>query len=138
MVERRTQVEGGIPAAEFAARRERLLEVVREASLTGYVLFDPDYIQYLTGFGFLSNERPVIFAQHVGGDMAVLVPEFELQRVRAETAFERIESYPVPRDGTGIDQDKISAFCIPGSAKSLRSCRIEATTSLSAKFMAQP
>ena len=26
--------------------------------------------------------------------MAVLVPEFELERVRAETAFERIESYP--------------------------------------------
>ena len=94
MVERRTQLEGGIPAAEFAARRERLLGAVRDASLTGYVLFDPDYIQYLTGFGFLSNERPVVFAQNTGGDMAVLVPEFELGRVRSETAFERIESYP--------------------------------------------
>jgi Xaa-Pro aminopeptidase len=92
-VEGSTHLQGGIPADEFAARRERLLEVVREARLTGYVLFDADYIQYLTGFGFLSNERPVIFTQSARGDMAVLVPEFEVERVRAETAFERIESY---------------------------------------------
>ena len=88
-----THLQGGIQAAEFAERRERLLAVVREAGLTGYALFDADYIQYFTGFGFLSNERPVIFAQSTRGDMAVLVPEFEVERVRAETAFERIESY---------------------------------------------
>jgi len=92
-VEGSTHLQGGIQAAEFAERRERLLAVVREAGLTGYALFDADYIQYFTGFGFLSNERPVIFAQSTRGDMAVLVPEFEVERVRAETAFERIESY---------------------------------------------
>ena len=34
-----------IPAAELAARRERLLEHVGELGATGYVLFAPSYIQ---------------------------------------------------------------------------------------------
>jgi Xaa-Pro dipeptidase len=92
-VEPGTHQRTGISAAELAARRERLLEHVRQAGLSGYVLFGADYIQYLTGFGFLSTERPVIFAQSASGDMAVLVPEFEVERTRAETAFERIQSY---------------------------------------------
>jgi Xaa-Pro dipeptidase len=83
-----------IPAAEFQERRERLLDQVRLLGASGYVLFDPAYIQYFTGFWFLSNERPVVFAQRAGGDAAIFVPEFEVARTRAETDFERIESYP--------------------------------------------
>jgi len=93
-LEQRTQPRTGIPAAELESRRERLLEHVRHEGLNGYVLFDQQYIQYFTSFGFLSTERPVVFAQSAGGDMVVLVPEFEVERVRAETAFERVESYP--------------------------------------------
>jgi Xaa-Pro aminopeptidase len=84
----------GIPAAELEARRERLLEHVRRAGLGGYVLFDQQYIQYFTSFGFLSTERPVAVAQSADGDLLAFVPEFEVERVRAETAFERIASYP--------------------------------------------
>ena len=58
------------------------------------MLFGPAYIQYFTGFWFLSNERPIVFAESVGGDSAVFVPEFEVERTRDETTFERIESYP--------------------------------------------
>ena len=94
MVEQRTQPRTGIPAAELQERREGLLEHVRRAGLSGYVLFGADYIQYFTGFWFLSNERPVIYAESVGGESAVFVPEFEVERTRAETAFARIESYP--------------------------------------------
>jgi Xaa-Pro dipeptidase len=93
-VEQSTHRRTGIQAAEFESRRERLLEHVRRESLSGYVLFDEHYIRYFTGFGFLSTERPVVYAQSAGGEMAVLVPEFEVERVRAETAFERVESYP--------------------------------------------
>jgi Xaa-Pro dipeptidase len=71
-----------------------VLEHVRREGLAGYVLFGPDYIRYFTGFNFLSNERPIVFAQGVAGETVVLVPEFEVERVRAETDFERIESYP--------------------------------------------
>ncbi len=84
----------GIPAVELGARRARLLEHVRGEGLSGYVLFGQDYIRYFTGFVFLSNERPVVFAEGAGGDTVVFVPEFEVERTRAETTFERIESYP--------------------------------------------
>ncbi len=83
-----------ISAAEFDERRARLLEHVRRGGLSGYVLFGQDSIRYFTGFVFLSNERPVVFAESASGETVVFVPEFEVERTRAETAFERIESYP--------------------------------------------
>jgi Xaa-Pro aminopeptidase len=89
-----TERLAGIPEAEFEERRARVLEHVRGEGLTGYVLFDADFIQYLTGFWFLSNERPVVYAESAAGESAIFVPEFEVERTRAEAAFERIESYP--------------------------------------------
>jgi len=83
-----------IPETELQERRERLLEHVRREGLSGYVLVGADYIQYFTGFWFLSNERPVIYAESAGGESAVFVPEFEVERTRAEASFARIESYP--------------------------------------------
>jgi Xaa-Pro aminopeptidase len=94
VTEGRIEEQTGIGAAELAERRERLLEHVRQAGLSGYVLFGADYIQYFTGFWFLSNERPVIYAESAAGDSAVFVPEFEVERTRAEADFERVESYP--------------------------------------------
>jgi Xaa-Pro aminopeptidase len=87
-------VRVGIEPAELGARRERLLDHVRRRDASGYVLFEPAYIQYFTSFWFLSNERPIVYAQNVAGDDVVFVPEFEVERTRAETSFERIESYP--------------------------------------------
>jgi Xaa-Pro aminopeptidase len=84
----------GISATEFQERRERLLEQVRARGARGYVLFDASYIQYFTGFWFLSNERPIVYAENVDGDAAIFVPEFEVARTRAEAHFERIEAYP--------------------------------------------
>jgi Xaa-Pro aminopeptidase len=83
-----------IPDAELEERRDRLLEQVRQSGAAGYALFDPSYIQYFTGFWFLSNERPIVFVQSEGGDAAIFVPEFEVARTREETGFDRIESYP--------------------------------------------
>jgi Xaa-Pro aminopeptidase len=82
-----------IPAEEFATRRARLLEHVKGLGATGYVLFGPDYVHYFTGFRFLSNERPIVYAQSLAGEDAIFVPEFELERTRAEASFERIETY---------------------------------------------
>jgi Xaa-Pro aminopeptidase len=84
----------GIAAAEYAERRRRLLERARRDGAGGVALFGPDYIRYFTGFWFLSNERPIVYVENVGGESAIFVPEFEVARTRAETAFERIESYP--------------------------------------------
>jgi Xaa-Pro aminopeptidase len=84
----------GIPAAELLARREALMEHLEARQLAGYVLFDQHYIQYFTSFGFLSTERPVAFVGSSSGEVAVFVPAFEIERVLAETEFERVESYP--------------------------------------------
>ena len=79
-----------IPESELAQRRERL----REQAPEGYVLFTPDAIRYCTDFWFLSNERPIAYADLPDGESFVFVPEFEVERTRAETSFTRIESYP--------------------------------------------
>jgi Xaa-Pro aminopeptidase len=89
-----TESGTGIAAAELVHRRARLLDHVREAGLSGYVLFDEHYVRYFSGLWFLSTERPVAFAQSADGPMAVFVPEFEVERVRVETTFENVESYP--------------------------------------------
>jgi len=94
------EVITGIPATELAERRERLLEHVGRAGLDGYVLFDEHYVRYFTGFVFLATERPVAVLSTASGDLAVFVPEFEVDRVVAETAFERVESY---REYPGVD-----------------------------------
>lgn len=89
-----TNVITGIPQEELSARRERLLTHIRAQRLSGYVLFGQDYIQYFTSFSFLATERPVAFASNAAGELMVFVPEFEVERVREETEFERVESYP--------------------------------------------
>jgi Xaa-Pro aminopeptidase len=94
------EVITGIPATELSERRERLLEHVRSAGLAGYVLFDEHYVRYFTGFVFLATERPVAVVSTASGNLAVFVPEFEVDRVVAETAFERVESY---REYPGVD-----------------------------------
>ena len=87
-------VRVGIPTDELQARRERLLEHVRGLGLTGFALFGADYIRYFTNFNFLATERPVAVVGSTSGELAAFVPEFEVDRVRAETSFERVESYP--------------------------------------------
>jgi Xaa-Pro aminopeptidase len=67
---------------------------VAEQGLSGAVLFDQHSIRYFANLGFLATERPVAFVANTAGDLAVYVPEFEVERVRAETDYERVESYP--------------------------------------------
>jgi Xaa-Pro dipeptidase len=83
-----------ISSAEYAERRGRLREHSRARGATGCVVFDPTYITYFTGFRFLSTERAIIYLQNGVGEDAIFVPEFEAERTRAESAFERIETYP--------------------------------------------
>ena len=82
-----------ITPEEHADRRALLLGHAQSVDASGYMLFDPTYITYFTGFWFLSNERPIVYLQSAGGDDAIFVPEFEVERTRAESAFARVESY---------------------------------------------
>jgi Xaa-Pro dipeptidase len=82
-----------ITADEIAGRRERLLRVVADARSSGFVLFDQHYIRYFADFRFLATERPVAFAGNTAGDLVVFVPEFEVERARAEAPYV-VASYP--------------------------------------------
>jgi Xaa-Pro dipeptidase len=84
----------GIPTAELEERRDRLLAHLQAQGLSGCVLFDEQHVRYVTQFCFLATERPVAVAITASGDLAAFVPEFEVERVREETTFARIESYP--------------------------------------------
>ena len=77
----------GIGQIELADRRGRLLDHAG----TTVVLFDQAYIQYYTGFNFLSNERPVVVV--VGDELTAFVPGFEVARTKAEGNFDRVEQY---------------------------------------------
>src|SRR5215469_15155615 len=78
---------------EYAARRARVREIARAQGATGFVIVNPTNVTYLTGFRFLSPERPVIYLQNAAGDDVIFVPEFELERTQAEANFDRIETY---------------------------------------------
>jgi Xaa-Pro aminopeptidase len=82
-----------ISEEEYAARRVRAREIARAQGATGYVVFNPTYVTYLTGFRFLSTERPVVYLQNAAGDDVIFVPEFELERTQAEADFHRVETY---------------------------------------------
>jgi Xaa-Pro aminopeptidase len=88
------EMTDGISAAEYADRRARLSDHVRALGAAGYVVSHPIYITYLTGFRFLSTERPTIYLQNAAGDDAIFVAGFDIERARAEADFDRIESYP--------------------------------------------
>ena len=83
-------MNGPIAPEEFRARREQLLA----HAPAGFVLFDQSYIQYFTGFNFLSNERPIAVVGGADGELIAFVPEFEVERTEEEAGFDRIASYP--------------------------------------------
>ncbi len=86
-------VATGIGRDELCERRERLRAALADRRPEGLVVFDQSYVQYLTRFSFLATERPVAYVETAAGETAAFVPEFEAARVRAETDFDRVESY---------------------------------------------
>ena len=87
-----------ISAAEHADRRARLSEHVRTLGAAGYVVCDPTYITYFTGFRFLSTERPTVYLQNMAGDDVIFVAEFELERNTGRSGLRAHRDLPgVPR-----------------------------------------
>jgi Xaa-Pro aminopeptidase len=81
-----TRPAHGDPADELRRGRERLARARRARAARRLRPLRRGYIHYFTGFSFLSNERPIVFAQSAAGETVVFVPEFEVERTRAETA----------------------------------------------------
>ncbi len=83
-----------IPAGEFSARTNRLLEYVKQQEWYGVALFDNFHITYYTGFAFIPTERPICFAMNADGERVLFVPRLEVEHANAEAQVDRVESYP--------------------------------------------
>ncbi|MBK8135215.1 MAG: aminopeptidase P family protein [Chloroflexi bacterium] len=83
-----------ISDAEHRGRCDVLLNHVREAGLSGVVLFDADYIKYYTGFAFIPTERPMAFAMNAKGERGLFVPRLEKEHAEANALIEFVSHYP--------------------------------------------
>lgn len=78
---------------EHRQRCEMLLAYLQEKSLSGVVLFDPDYVLYYAGFAFIPTERPMAFVMSSMGERGMFVPRLEYEHVQSMAMIERVEYY---------------------------------------------
>ncbi len=83
-----------ISDSEYAARNERLLEIIGELGISGIVLFDADYIKYYSGFAFIPTERPMAYVMNSAGERALFVPRLELEHAQSMALIDRVAHYP--------------------------------------------
>jgi Xaa-Pro dipeptidase len=83
-----------ISDAEHRTRTGALAGRVREAGLTGAVLFDASYVLYYTGFAFIPTERPIALVISADGEAGMLVPRLEREHAEANAIVERVADYP--------------------------------------------
>jgi Xaa-Pro aminopeptidase len=83
-----------ISDAEHRTRTAALAGHVREAGLTGAVLFDASYVLYYTGFAFIPTERPIALVISADGEAGMLVPRLEREHAEANAIVERVADYP--------------------------------------------
>lgn len=83
---------------ELAARRHRLFTELAPEDVAVIVLFGPTSVLYLTGFFFISTERPLAMVLTPDRTLA-LVPRLEAEHVRESEAVDEViayEEYPGP------------------------------------------
>jgi Xaa-Pro dipeptidase len=113
-----------ITDAEFERRASALAEHVRDARLSGAVLFDNAYVLYYTGFAFIPTERPAALVVNAEGERGLFVPRLEREHAQANATVQHVSDYPeypserhpmealrellermAVRDGIGADHD---------------------------------
>ncbi|HZR96854.1 MAG TPA: Xaa-Pro peptidase family protein, partial [Gaiellaceae bacterium] len=82
-----------IDDAEYASRRDAFVAELERRGLAGAVLFDPQRVQYYTGFHFIQTERPVAFALAADGRGGMLVPRLEVEHAQANAAVAEVAHY---------------------------------------------
>lgn len=83
----------GIAPAEHAARRQAFASLLRAQGLSGAVLFDTPYVQYLCGAFLFPTERPIALAVASDGEAGLFVPRLELEHAKTQTGLEHIAHY---------------------------------------------
>jgi Xaa-Pro dipeptidase len=82
-----------IPEIEYKTRSSRLLDHIRQSSLSGVVIFDAYYILYYTGFAFIPTERPIAYVMNTIGERGLFVPRLEVEHAKANALVERVDHY---------------------------------------------
>lgn len=83
-----------IQAAEYRARRERLLAAPQAAGLAGSVWWASHRVFYLSGFAFVPTERPIALVIAAGGETALFVPRLEREHAEAYAHVDKVVTYP--------------------------------------------
>lgn len=87
---------GPPPPIQTAERQERARALFRRlpADVRAVVLFDDQYVQYLTGFVFAMTERPIAVLVLPDGERRLFVPRLEREHAEQTADAERIVDYP--------------------------------------------
>lgn len=82
-----------ISIEEYRNRVDSFVEKLKGENLTGAVLFDRDYILYLSGFAFIPTERPIVLLINKNKETALLVPRLEVEHARSNATINRVSHY---------------------------------------------
>jgi Xaa-Pro aminopeptidase len=82
-----------ITAAEHR-ERARALFAALSADVRAVVLFDDQYVQYLTGFVFAMTERPIAAVVLPDGERILFVPRLETEHATEASTADRVVDYP--------------------------------------------
>lgn len=83
-----------ISAEEMRQRRERVLREIGEKGCKAIVLFNSTSIFYLTGFPFISTERPACLVVHGGNESFLFVPHLEIEHGQEAADVDEVLTYP--------------------------------------------
>jgi len=82
-----------IPPAEHRERALALMAAL-PADVRAVVLFDDQYVQYLTGFVFAMTERPIAAIVLPDGERILFVPRLETEHATEASTADRVVDYP--------------------------------------------
>ncbi|WP_132057100.1 M24 family metallopeptidase [Halorussus amylolyticus] len=81
-----------VPESEFADRLEAVRKRIADTGADAGVWFGATSIEYLTGFGHIQTERPVVLA--VAADrVEITVPRLEVERVETNPRIDAVHHY---------------------------------------------
>ncbi|MBA2667556.1 MAG: aminopeptidase P family protein [Trueperaceae bacterium] len=89
-----------IAAAEYRARRDRLLGHPETTDVDGFVWWGNHRVFYLCGFAFAPTERPIALLMRRGGETVLFVPRLEVEHAEAYANVDRVVAYPEYPDVT--------------------------------------
>ncbi len=83
-----------ISADEIVGRQEKLLKKVTDEGMEGFITFSGLSTLYLTGFHFISTERPACLVLPADGPSFLFVPELETEHAETALVLDDVVTYP--------------------------------------------